>query len=265
MEVAGSRALVTGASGGLGQAIAKALRDRGADVVVSARREDVLAELCDRIGARHVVADLADRHDVERLAAEAGDVDILVPNAGLPGAGRLEGFSPEEIDRALDVNLRAPIQLTRALLPAMLERRRGHIVFIGSTNAKIATARTGIYAATKFGLRGFAISLRDDLHGTGVGVGTVHPGFIRDAGMWADTKLDPPPGVGTNTSEEVAAAVVKTVETGRAEINVMPLAVRAAAQVALAAPALVSAVSRVGGSHAIADRVGDAHRSAEKT
>ena len=83
-------------------------------------------------------------------------------NAALPASGRVEDFDPEQIDRALDVNLRAPIQLTRALLPGMFERGRGHVVLVSSLSGKAASARSSIYSATKFGLRGFASGLRED-------------------------------------------------------------------------------------------------------
>ena len=102
-----------------------------------------------------LVADLCDRGDVEALPGRAGDVDVLVANAALPGSGPLDSFSPEQIDRALEVNLRAPMQLTRALLPSMLERERGHLVYVSSLVGKIPAAGSSIYSATKFGLRGF--------------------------------------------------------------------------------------------------------------
>ena len=123
MQLDGSTALLTGATGGLGQAIAQALDAAGARVLLSGRRAGLLEEVRGRLGERAdtLPADLAERGAVEDLAGRAGAVDVLVANAGLPGSGRLDGFTPEEIDRALDVNLRAPMQLTRALLPGMLD------------------------------------------------------------------------------------------------------------------------------------------------
>ena len=143
------------------------------------------------------------------------------------GVGALESFTIEEIDRALNVNLRAPIVLAHALSPQMVERGRGHLLFMSSQAGKAATPGTSLYTASKFGLRGFAASLRADLHGTGVGVSTVFPGFIRDAGMFAEAEVKLPPGVGTRTPEDVADAVVKAIEHNRGEIDVAPLPFRA--------------------------------------
>ena len=195
MQLGGSRVLLTGASGGIGRAVARALHGRGARVLLSGRRTEALEGLRAELGgnAEILEADLAEKADVAALAERAGAVDVLVANAGLPASGRLERFTAEEIDRALDVNLRAPIQLTRALVPGMVERGRGHVVFVSSLSGKVASARSALYSATKFGLRGFAGGLREDLHGGGVGVTVVFPSFIRDAGMFADTGVKLPP------------------------------------------------------------------------
>ena len=125
-----SRVLLTGATGGIGEAIARTLHGGGAHVVLSGRRLDVLERLRGELGERAEVmtADLADSADVMRLASAAQPVDVLIANAALPGTGRLDSFSDEEIDRTLDINLRAPIQLARALTPAMIERGAGHVV-----------------------------------------------------------------------------------------------------------------------------------------
>src|ERR1700722_16224837 len=132
MEISGSTVLLTGATGGIGHAIARALGERGASLILTGRRLELLEPLAAELGARSLAVDLADRAAAERLAAEAGAGDILVANAALPGSGKLASFSVEEIDRALDVNLRAPIVLTHALLPSMLERDRGQLVYISS-------------------------------------------------------------------------------------------------------------------------------------
>lgn len=245
-DLSGRRALVTGASGGLGQAIARALHASGATVLVSARREEILEELRTELDERVEVlpADLADRAAVGALPGRAGHVDVLVANAGLPASGPVLGFEPEQIDRALDVNLRAPVQLARALAPAMVERGAGHLVFISSISGKVSNPGSSLYSSTKFGLRGFAFGLREDLRGTGVGVTTIFPGFIGDAGMFHDTGVKLPPGMGTRSSAQVAAAVLEGIESGRAEIDVAPLSQRAGGWVAGVAPSVLAAVVR---------------------
>ncbi|HWD70774.1 MAG TPA: SDR family NAD(P)-dependent oxidoreductase, partial [Solirubrobacteraceae bacterium] len=170
MKVDGSRALLTGATGGLGAALAKALHEKGSELLVSGRRQAVLEPLAGGLGARAIAADLGRRDDVERLVRDAGDVDILVANAALPASGLLLELSQSQIDTMLEVNLNAPIALVRALAPAMVARGRGHIVLISSLSGKSAGPASSIYSATKFGLRGFAHGVRSDLRGTGVGV-----------------------------------------------------------------------------------------------
>ena len=190
----------------------------------------------------------------------AGTVDVLVANAALPASGGLDGFSPEEIDRALDVNLRAPIQLTRALLPGMLVRGRGHIVLMSSLSGKAATVGSSLYSATKFGLRGFAAGLRQDVQGRGVEVTVVFPGFISDAGMFAESGVALPRWVGTRTPEQVAAAVVKGIETGRAEMDVAPFGLRAGALASSLAPVTAARIQRRLGSTDIAHAVAEGQR-----
>lgn len=262
MQLARTNALVTGASGGLGRAIARALHARGATVALSARREDALEELRAELGGDTSVlpADLADADAAARLADAAGPVGVLVANAALPASGTYDDFTPEQIDRAIDVNLRAPIQLARALAPAMAERGEGHIVFVSSLSGKVASAGGSIYSATKFGLRGFASGLREDLHGTGVGVTTVFPGFIRDEGMFADAGAKLPPGVGTNTAGEVGDAVVRGIERNRAEIDVAPLTLRVGMVAAALAPELSARVQRRLGGDKVAEQLAEAQR-----
>jgi uncharacterized protein len=260
MRISGSTVLLTGASGGLGHAIARELHGRGAKLILTGRRTDVLEPLAAELDARALAVDLSDSAEVERLVAEAGEVDILVANAALPAAGRLESFTMAEIDRALDVNLRAPIVLAHALLGAMVARGRGHLLFVSSLQGKAATPGASLYCASKFGMRGFASGLRADLHASGVGVSTVFPGFIRDAGMFADAGVKLPPGVGTRAPEDVARAVVRAIERNRAEIDVAPLALRAGTVFASLAPELAAQGARLLGSDDIAHKVAGRQR-----
>ncbi len=180
-QIQGSTILLTGASGGIGQAIARALAARGGRLILTGRRAEVLEPLASELGGRALAADLADRDAPARLVAEAGPVDILVANAALPASGTLDDYTQEEIDRALDVNLRAPIALAKLLADPLARQGRGHLVFISSLSGKSAQPGGSLYSATKFGLRGFALALREDLRNDGVGVSTVFPGFVRDA------------------------------------------------------------------------------------
>ena len=260
MKISGSRVLLTGATGGIGGALARALRQHGAELTLTGRRLDVLGSLADELEARAIGADLSLKDDLDRLAAEAGSVDILVANAALPASGHLLDLSQSQIDTMLEVDLRAPIALVRALVPAMVERRRGHIVLISSLSGKAAAPASSIYSAAKFGLRGFAHAARADLRGSGVGVSVILPGFIRDAGMFADTGVKLPPGVGTSSPDQVAAAVIRAIEGNRGEILVAPLAMRIGTAVAALAPGISATAQRALGGGRIAARVTDGQR-----
>jgi short-subunit dehydrogenase len=244
--LAGKNVLLTGASGGIGAALADALAADGAKVIVTGRREAELTALADRVHGRVVVADLAVREDVTRLLAEAGEIDVLVSNAALPGSGELTSFTSEQVDRVLEVNLRAPIALAHALVPAMVARGSGALVFVSSLAGITASPRVSLYNATKFGLRGFALALHAELHGTGVGASVVLPGFVRDAGMFAETGVQPPRGFGTRTPEEVAAAVLRAIETNPGELLCAPPVDRVGARLGGLLPNLASWLQRQG-------------------
>jgi len=248
VKLEGKTALLTGATGGLGRAIAKALAEKGVSVIVTSRKADELTSLVASLpgeGHRTIVADLGVDGAAEQLVADAGDVDVLVANAGLPGTGTLDSFSEEEISRALRVNLEAPMRISRELVPSMLERGEGHLVYVASLAGKAPSPRSAVYNATKFGLRGFALGLRCDLDGSGVGSSIVSPGFVREAGMFADAGGKAPAGLGTTSPEAVAAAVVRAIERDKHEIAVAPRRQRALAHLGLATPAI--AIRAAGG------------------
>jgi short-subunit dehydrogenase len=244
-----SKVLVTGATGGIGRAIARAIHQRGATVVLTARRVNMLDDIARELGDRVEVlgADLSNRPDVERLS-ELTDVDVLVANAGVPAAGRLHTFTPRELDRAIDVNVRAPMQLTLALLPRMLERGSGHLVYVSSLAGKVANAGSSVYSATKFALRGFGYSLSEELRETGVGVTTIFPGFIREAGMFHESGAKLPRGVGTRTPEDVAKAVLEGIDRNRAEIDVAPFSQSSGARMFGLSPPVLSRITRMLGA-----------------
>jgi len=190
-QLEGSVALVTGASSGIGEAAAWSLAKRKAHVILTARREDRLRALAERIRAEPggaealiVIGDLTAPGEVDRIAAESlawkGRVDILVNNAGIGRMRFLESLDPQaDILPLLNLDLAAPILLARALLPSMLERRAGCVINVCSTSGLMALPTSSIYCAAKFGLRGFNDALRREVRGMGIDVCLVCPGPIR--------------------------------------------------------------------------------------
>ncbi|HEV7627970.1 MAG TPA: SDR family NAD(P)-dependent oxidoreductase [Streptomyces sp.] len=261
MRIAGSTVLLTGVTGGIGRTIAEQLVSAGATLVVTGRRADVVEPLAEEFGARSVIADLADAKQVTRLAEECADTDILVANAALPSSGELLDYTPEQVDRALDVNLRAPIMLARLLAPRMVDAGSGHLAFVGSMSGKAATPSSSLYNATKFGLRGFAQGFRQDLHGTGVGVSVIQPGFVSEAGMFARTGAELPTGMGTVTPGQVAKGVVRAVERDICEVNVAPLMLRLLSAVAGQFPGFAEKVQRRSGSESTVRQIVDSQRA----
>jgi short-subunit dehydrogenase len=134
-------------------------------------------------------------------------------------------------------------------------------VFISSLAGKAATPGSALYNASKFGLRGFASALRADLHDTGVGVSAVFPGFIRDAGMFADAGVALPPGLGTRTPDDVARAVLSVIEHNRGELDCAPFALRASAAFAGLAPELAAGMARRLGSARISREMNAGQRA----
>ena len=247
MELDHRTVLLTGATGGLGRAIAAALARRGATLVLSSRKAAELDELASSLpgeGHRLIVCDLDEPGAVERLAGEAGALDVLIANAGLGGNGRFESFEAERIERLVRVNLEVPMLLARALVPAMRERGEGQLVFISSLAGKAVSGRSALYSATKAGLRAFALGLRQDLGAEGIGVSVVNPGFVREAGMFHESGRTPPPGLGTTTPERVGEAVAEAIEQDRAELDVAPLQQRVLANFAGRRPHLAARITR---------------------
>jgi short-subunit dehydrogenase len=244
MDLSGKRVLLTGASGGLGDPIARALAERGTELVLSGRRAEPLEELARELGAQTAVCDLSDRAAVEQLVSESGKIDVLVANAGLLGAGTLPRLDPDEIDRVIEVNLRAPIALARRLVPAMVERGEGHLVFVASFTGKIPSAgESPIYTATKSGLRGFAHVLRVQSRRKGVGVSLVTPGPIRDVGMWARGGQKLPGIIRPQAPADVGKAVVRAIEENLAEVDVASFGLRVVSKLSAVAPAFVASRS----------------------
>lgn len=261
MDLAGSTVLLTGVTGGIGGALAAGMSAHGARLILTGRRREALEPLAERYGARMVLADLADSDDVARLAEEAAGTDVLIANAALPSSGDVLDYTPEQIDRALAVNLRAPAMLARLLAPGMVAAGRGHICFLGSLSGVAATKSSSLYNATKFGLRGFSLAFRQDLHGTGVGVSIVQPGFVRDAGMFADTGSATPGGVRTVSPEQVVKGVTRAITRDLAEVNVAPPELRFLTRIASQFPGFAERVQRRAAAGPAVDAIVSAQRS----
>ena len=174
-------AVVTGATSGIGKAIVVALRTRGLAVHAIGRNEAQLAELAEATGAIPVKADVRDRDAVAK-ALDGAEVDILVNNAGILSTRALfHEIDPAEIDAMIDVNLKAPMHLTRALLPGMVARKRGHLIYIGSSGGQAPFPNMGAYGPSKAGLSLFCDNLRLDLLGSSVRVSEIVPGRVQTA------------------------------------------------------------------------------------
>jgi len=183
-DLTGRKALVTGATGGLGQAIARALHAQGATVALSGTRQANLEALAAELGERAspVVADLSDKDSVEGLvpAAEAaiGPLDILVNNAGITRDNLFMRMKDEEWEQVLSVNLTAAFRLSRAAVKGMMRRRFGRIVNIGSVVGSTGNPGQGNYAAAKAGLVGLTKALAAEVASRGITVNCIAPGFI---------------------------------------------------------------------------------------
>ena len=217
------RVLLTGATGGIRAHLARALADRNTDLVLCARaieRLEATAAACRAAGARVtiVAADLTLEADRARLIAESGPVEILINNAGVEHTKALVDQTDAEVRAQLELNLIAPIDLSRRLLPAMLARGSGTVVNVSSMSGKGATPYNSIYAATKHGLNGLSSSLRIELLGTGVHVGVVCPGFVAE-GMWGRTGLRAPAAMREVSPAKVVAAVFAVID-GAGEVLV---------------------------------------------
>jgi len=233
-QLKGKVVLLTGGSRGIGPIIAEALAKRGADIVLAARSkrglDDVAAHL-NEIGGKAVVApvDLRQSSQREKLVAdvrkEFGKIDILINNAGLETEGAYAELSWSSIQETIEVNLIAPMSLTRLVLPEMLKRKAGHIVNIASIAAKSGAPYAATYSGTKAGLSEWTRALRLELANTGVRFSTIFPGYVREVGMFAKFGMQTPWIIGSCSPSQVAKAVVHAIEKGGVEriINSRPL------------------------------------------
>jgi len=227
------RIVLTGASRGIGVAIAEGLARRGAHLILTARDAEGLASTAARVRAaggtsEQVVADVAKPADRDRLVEQVlsgGAPTALVNNAGVEVPVAVVDQTPEQIELQLLVDLHAPILLTRALLPSMVEAGRGAVVTVSSMSGKSPTPYNAIYTAAKFGVNGFTASLRVELEGSGVHAGVVCPSFVAGAGMWHDTGAKAPRWVKEVPLHKVVDGVIAVLDRRKSEVLVTtPLA-----------------------------------------
>jgi short-subunit dehydrogenase len=224
VQLAGTVALVTGASSGIGEATALVLAAAGARLIVTGRDEDRLKSVAVRTGATALPADLAQPGAVEALTGSAlhvhGRIDLLICNAGGGWAGPIGEIPAATAAELTAVNLLAPVELARLLLPGMIARRTGHLVFVSSIAGATGVRNEAVYAATKAGLNSLAESLRYEVAGTGVGVSVVLPGavdtpFFSRRGRPYGRRWPAPVA-----SDQVARAIMSAVTHHRAEVYV---------------------------------------------
>lgn len=224
----GTTVLVTGASSGIGAALAPELARRGATVGVVARREDRLAEVvaaCEAVapgqGHRLWAADLSDPEAAATLAVDAwdalGGLDVLVNNAGRPMRRQVTALDLDTVEAVMRTNYLSPVAMSLAVLPRMLERDRGVIVNVSSLGGRLGIFGEAAYSASKFALSGWSESMAMDLWDTGVAVRLVLPGAIQTE-IWDQPGNDPSPYGGPwEPAEDVAAAICDSVLGDRLE------------------------------------------------
>ena len=235
---AGRRALITGAASGIGRAIAIELARQGTHcflVDIDADRLEITAADVRTLGVKAGVesCDLTDRQQIasacERVLREWGGVDLLINNAGIAFYGRTTSMTAEQWDRLMAINLHAPIQITRELLPSMLERPDAHIVNMCSIAGLVAGGRFAAYHVSKFGLIGFTEALRAEFGRRGLGVTAVCPGPVltglyEAAEAGAGSKVPMPPRWASATPERVARRTLKAIRRNRRQVLITPLA-----------------------------------------
>jgi short-subunit dehydrogenase len=233
-KLKGMVVLLTGGSRGIGPIIAEALAERGANIALAARSESGLQDVAERLselGTEVVVmpVDLRESAQRERLVIDVqrkfGKIDVLVNNAGLETEGVYVELPWTSIRETVEVNLIAPMDLTRLVLLKMLERNAGHIVNIASIAAKSGAPYAATYSGTKAGMAEWTRALRLELGDTGVHFSTIFPGYVREVGMFARFRMRSPWIVGSCAPSQVAKAVVDAIEKERVEaiVNSRPL------------------------------------------
>ncbi len=253
MKLEGRGVLVTGGARGMGLRIARLMRERGARVAIWDIHPDALAAARQELGDA-VFADAVDVGDPEAVDASAAripfPVDALVNNAGVVSGKRFAELTPEEVRRTLRVNLEALFWTTRAFLPGMAERGRGHLVTMASAGGLVGVPALSDYCASKFGAVGFHESIRAEIRLAAPGVGTtlVCPFFV-NTGMFAGVRTRFPFLLPILDPQTVAAATVRAVERNRAMV-VLPRFVHSLKLLRLLPPAWLDPIAAFFGIHA---------------
>lgn len=276
-ELNGRTAILTGASRGLGVDVARALAREGVDLVLAARSQPELEQVASEIratGRRAVVVpcDVTSSADRQRLVdttlAEFGKCDILVNNAGIELTAFYEEQPDEEIERLLNVNLTSAMLLTKAILPHMLERKQGHIVNMASLAGKVPVPYSIPYSTSKAGLIAFTEGIRNEFKNRGVSASVICPGFVSDAGMYADWEKEFGVKAGFLAKpvapQRVANNVVKAIQKDRPEMLVFWMPARGTTALAEMMPGNFERVFPVFGSIKFFKKVAEHRREQER-
>lgn len=234
MDLNNTWVVITGASRGIGVTIAEEFAKKKANLILVARSADGLKKTCDQVenlgGKAHAIPfDLEKISEIEILVEKinklAPYVDVLVNNAGLEKYCFYTNYKLEDITSILFVNLIAPMELTRLLLPGMLNRRKGHIINISSVAGKLGEIYNTLYDTSKGGIELWTDALRQELYKTGVKVSSINPGAVRDAGMIYNIGVNYPVLVGSCSTSDVANAVIKCTSKfkSRVFVNSLPI------------------------------------------
>jgi NAD(P)-dependent dehydrogenase (short-subunit alcohol dehydrogenase family) len=236
-------AVVTGASSGLGEGLARALRARGWSLVLLARREDRLRALAEELGCAYEVCDVAEREQVEAVAARHPHVSLLVNNAGIAARREFLDSDPERIEQVTRVNYLGGVWCTRAFLPALEAARPSTVVHVVSVAGAVAFPPSGPYTAAKHAQLAFARATAPRLARRGIGTLTVLPGFFVTEGFpQDDLRSVPLLGRMVGGPEPVVGRMVRAIESGRRGELVVPWWYRAAIVAQALLPGLVSAI-----------------------
>lgn len=251
-KLEGKVALVTGNSRGIGPYISRTLAREGVSIVGVARSAEGLQRTEKDIQAQggrcySLPFDLTQLNDlpdlVQQATSLAGDIDILVNNAALEAYRYYVNNDREDVSSILTLNLRVPMELSRVLLPTMLERG-GHIVNVASLAGKKGVIFNSVYSASKSGLITWTDAMAQELKGTGVGISVICPGYVREVGMFADSHLEAPALLGTSRPQAVADAVLRAIKEEKSEIVVNPGPMRPLLALGQLAPSLGNSVVR---------------------